>query len=271
MLFGPLLLLFVPFTVFGERLSQEECSDIDHNACVVMASQNAKMCSDPVLAATACPVYCNKCPTRLTCYNCSFSNPNANTCKTVSCQTDEVCMVREIKPTFNGSTTYNVGCEKKLVCDGQKKRSIHSRSVYIDCCLTDLCNLPSSSIPTTTSRLSTLKTTSTTDRGHWSEWSNWGFCTSSSSGGYKERRRTCNITHTFDLSASTCINGSTEYYRAPCSNPCSPPQIVNLTLSGSWTVGGMVILHCEVSGDPKPSISWMARSSNVLTNGNKWK
>jgi hypothetical protein len=24
-------------------------------------------------------------------------------------------MVREIKPTFNGSTTYNVGCEKKLV------------------------------------------------------------------------------------------------------------------------------------------------------------
>ncbi|XP_053386512.1 uncharacterized protein LOC123539154 [Mercenaria mercenaria] len=186
-------------------------------------------------------------------------------CHSVSCQNGQACMVKEVKPLLGGLSTYTLGCEQKSVCDGTKKRSIQSRSVHIDCCLSDLCNNispPTTPMPTTKSSFTTTPIPSQ-NAGHWSEWSIWGPCRNGSDGktGYKERTRVCNIQQN-NISPTSCLNGSTEYYRAPCT--CTPPRIVNFTASGTWKIGGVVYLRCVTTGNPKPSVNWLTLSTNIL-------
>ncbi|XP_045212243.2 uncharacterized protein LOC123563476 isoform X2 [Mercenaria mercenaria] len=112
-----------------------------------MATQNTNMCSDSVLATTVCPNYCNRCP--MTCYNCNISTADVSACNTVTCSNNKVCMIKEIKSMRTGQHRYTLGCETEAVCDGERKRSLESRSVHIDCCVQDLCNNPSLSESTT--------------------------------------------------------------------------------------------------------------------------
>ncbi|XP_045180044.2 uncharacterized protein LOC123539470 isoform X1 [Mercenaria mercenaria] len=130
----------------------QSCEDIDHDACVAMATQNANLCSDPVLAKSACPHYCNNCP--MTCYSCNTTVPDITLCNTVTCSNNEICMWKEVTRLDHRNHHYVFGCATKAYCNDERKRDIHSRSIVINCCLNDLCNKP---VPTTT-----MSATSTT-------------------------------------------------------------------------------------------------------------
>ncbi|XP_053386511.1 uncharacterized protein LOC128550781 [Mercenaria mercenaria] len=233
-----------------------------------MATQNANMCSDPTLRTTACPKYCNNCP--LSCYNCTLSSPDVSMCNTVTCGNDQACMMKDVKPLSGGKHSYTLGCEQKTVCDGNRKRFLHSRSVFIDCCLSDLCN--NLNQPTTTTATTTMLSTkpsvtatptSFRNVGQWSEWSSWGPCNFYTTGvtGISTRTRVCNSSHT---NVITCGYGSTEIDRKYCSgggtNACTPAKITDIVVKGSWELNGIVVLQCITSGNPKPSVVWLTHA-----------
>ncbi|XP_045194454.2 uncharacterized protein LOC123550079 [Mercenaria mercenaria] len=145
--------------------SVNSCEDIDPTACSEMAKQNANLCFDTILSQTACPKLCGNCP--MTCYNCNTTNTDVSSCNTVTCDKNKMCMVKMIQSTRTGQKRYTLGCEAEKVCDGGRKRTLHSRSVKIDCCDNDLCNTPlatktSTSPPKTTSTSTSTTTTTTT-------------------------------------------------------------------------------------------------------------
>ncbi|XP_053385764.1 uncharacterized protein LOC128550549 [Mercenaria mercenaria] len=122
------------------------CEDIDHQACVAMAMQNAKLCDEPMFAQTACPKYCNNCPT--SCYSCNISSHDVSSCNTVTCGRDQVCMDETI-PTRNGHR-HILGCESRAMCTQNQPGTLR-------CCTDDLCNMPVT--PSTVKPATTLPTT----------------------------------------------------------------------------------------------------------------
>ncbi|XP_060581132.1 neurogenic locus notch homolog protein 1-like [Ruditapes philippinarum] len=120
-----------------------------------MAKQNLNLCSEPVLSQSACPKFCGKCPT--TCYNCNITSPDVSSCNTVTCDKNTMCLVEMRKITKTGQVKYSLGCATKHFCDNGVKRELDSRSLTIDCCDKDLCN-----VPLATTLASTKQTTTAT-------------------------------------------------------------------------------------------------------------
>lgn len=128
------------------------CDDIDTQACQLIQAQRSDMCNSTI-ADTTCPRFCGKCARE--CYHCDLAVTNITDCNaTKSCNTGEVCMLKELKSSADGHHEYVMTCESKLHCDGADltfpfgRRDIASRDVNVKCCDTDLCNYPS--ITTTT-------------------------------------------------------------------------------------------------------------------------
>ncbi|XP_053386405.1 vitrin-like [Mercenaria mercenaria] len=144
------------------------CQDIDHDACIAMGNQNPKLCSDQILAKTACPKFCKKCP--VTCYSCNTTTSDVSNCNTETCAQGEMCVLKTAS-TAGNADLYSMMCGPQMICSLGRKRNqqysdvlgLQSRdmSLNLKCCGSDLCNNPQP-VPTTT--VATTKTTTTTQK-----------------------------------------------------------------------------------------------------------
>ncbi|XP_060557015.1 neurogenic locus notch homolog protein 1-like [Ruditapes philippinarum] len=151
------ILLFAALTSVDGTGSS--CDDIDSQACAQMGKENPNLCSETIISMSACPKFCGNCPTA--CYNCNTTHFDRSACNTVTCNKDEICMVKTIKSSRNGHTNYMLGCATSTYCATGSKREIRSRSLSIDCCNNDLCNMPQTTPATTTT--TALTTTAAPD------------------------------------------------------------------------------------------------------------
>ncbi|XP_053372643.1 uncharacterized protein LOC123560564 [Mercenaria mercenaria] len=85
----------------------------------------------------------------LTCYDCGQSviTQQRRCNATSTCPQGQRCLLKSLVSSIDGHKQFEMRCGNVEECDGVEivpvgKRAVHSRSLTLECCTTNLCNIP---------------------------------------------------------------------------------------------------------------------------------